>query len=109
MHIPNPTSFPIITKSISCMAHEQEQPAAPFDNNEDVGLDEHEDMNMPSFIMSFGGPDLDETALQIALLAIIFVMDNDNDDDYEYVDYMDLYMPDTVEDYDEPDLDEVAW
>ncbi|KAH7059799.1 hypothetical protein BKA57DRAFT_498815 [Linnemannia elongata] len=109
MHIPNPTSFPIITKSIICMAHEQEQPAPPFDNNKDDDLDEHGSMDMLSFIMSFGGLDLDETALQIALLAIIFVMDNGNDDDYEYVDYMDLYIPDTVEDYDEPELDEVAW
>ncbi|KAF9338082.1 hypothetical protein BGZ91_009058 [Linnemannia elongata] len=93
MHIPNPTSFPIITKSIVCMAYEQEQPALPFDNNEDDDLDEHDDMNMPSSIMSFGEPDLDETALQIALLAIILVMENDDDDDYEYVDYMDLYIP----------------
>lgn len=66
-------------------------------------------MDLSSSIMSFGEPDLDELALQIALLAFNFVLDDGDGDDYEYVDYVDLYMPDTVVEYDEPGLDEVAW
>ncbi|OAQ26501.1 hypothetical protein K457DRAFT_1822094 [Linnemannia elongata AG-77] len=92
------------------MAHEQEHAVPPFDNNEDDDFDEYDDMDMSSSIISFGEPDLDEIALQIALLAITLVINNgDEDDDYEYVDYVDLYMPDIVEEYDEPDLNEVAW
>ncbi|KAF8933715.1 hypothetical protein BGZ47_010747 [Haplosporangium gracile] len=66
---------------------------------------------MSSSIMSSGEPDLDEIALQIALLAMNLALENDvqtEDDDYDYVGYEDLHIPYTVEEYDEPDLDEIA-
>jgi hypothetical protein len=106
------------------MTHQQED-QAPLNNNaygtydsENDDYDnhnDHNDMDMSSSTVSFGEPNQNEIALQIAvLLAIHLAMDSDiqddGDDDYDFVDdYEDLFMPNVVESFDEPDLDEVAW
>ena len=63
--------------------------------------------------MSFDEPDLDEIALQFALMDFILAFDievqDDGHDDYEFVHgYEDVYMPDIAESFEEPGQDDVA-
>ncbi|KAF8933201.1 hypothetical protein BGZ47_010991 [Haplosporangium gracile] len=96
------------------MAHEKEYPAPLSDNNEGDGYDHYDDINMSSSSMSFGEPDLDEIALQDALMVLHLAADNvtqaDSHDEYNFVDdFEDLYMPDIVESFDGPDQDDATW
>lgn len=105
------------------MSHQQDTQVQLFSNNafdaynnedgEDDDHDDYSDVSMSSSIVSFGEPNLDDIALQIALLATHLTMDNGNQDDgdhdYDFVDnHEELFMTDDFESFDEPDLDEVA-
>ncbi|KAK5828920.1 hypothetical protein F5H01DRAFT_315835 [Linnemannia elongata] len=84
-----------------------------YNHDNDDGYGDNDDEDMSSSIMSFDEPDLDDIALQIALMAFHFVLDldiqDDGHEDYDFVhDYEDVYMPDIVESFDEPDQDDVV-
>ncbi|KAF9338083.1 hypothetical protein BGZ91_009059 [Linnemannia elongata] len=94
-----------------------------YNHDNDDGLGDNDDADMSSSIMSFDEPDLEDIALQIALMVFHFVIDlviqgdghddhiqDDGHDDYDFVhDNEDVYMPDIVESFDEPDQDDVVW
>ncbi|KAF9334556.1 hypothetical protein BGZ91_010816 [Linnemannia elongata] len=103
------------------MAQEQEYQSPSFNNNvhgayshdNDDGYGDNDDTDMSSSIMSFGEPDLDEIALQIASVVSHLELDidiqDDGHDDYDFVHYYeDVYMSDIVESFDEPDQNDVA-
>ncbi|KAG9066855.1 hypothetical protein KI688_012767 [Linnemannia hyalina] len=84
-----------------------------YSQNNNDGYGDNDDADMSSSIMSFDQPNLNEIALQTALMAsdpaLDIDMQDDAHDDYDFVhDYENLYMPDIVESFDEPDQDDVA-
>lgn len=85
-----------------------------YNYNNDDGYGDNDNADMSSSIISFGKPDVDEIALETALMASGPPLDIDIQDgaydDYDFVnDYEDVYMPDIVESFDEPDQNDVAW
>ncbi|KAG0044776.1 hypothetical protein BGZ89_005927 [Linnemannia elongata] len=86
----------------------------PYSHDNGDGYGDNDEADMSSSIISFGKPDVDEIALQTALMASSPALDidiqDDAHDDYDFVDDNEnVYMPDIVESFDEPDQDDVAW